>query len=127
MTRSYPTSIPAAYADYADAYRTGWNQGHGIACHNVPKLGVTLWIDAFGRVTVDADNIREVHEAACFEAEERARSYSPWRQMGYEFRATDLEEAATLWEAYEAGVADAIAADIATYTDDDYGITAEEA
>jgi hypothetical protein len=123
MTCSYPTSVPAAYAAYADAYRTGWNHGHGIACHNVPELGATLWVDAIGRVTVDADNIREIHEAACFEAESNARSYSPWERIAHAFN--EAEESEDLWEAYEAGVADAIAADVATYTDEDYGITEE--
>ena len=58
----------------ADAYQRGWNHGHGIACHNVPTLGQRLWSDSLGRVTVDAENCREVHEAICHEAVDNSRA-----------------------------------------------------
>jgi hypothetical protein len=83
-----------------------------------------------GRVTVDADNIRDVHQDACFEAESSSRDYSP-----FEFIAHDLTElgdddeadgtSEEAWEAFEEGVSDAIFADLSTYTDADYGIEPE--
>lgn len=90
MSRSYPENIPAAFASneyLSDAYRKGWNHGQGIACHNVPTLGDKLWVESIGRVTVDAENIREVHEALCFEAAENSRSYSPFEFTAAEFNA----------------------------------------
>ena len=107
----------------ADAYQRGWNHGHGIACHNVPTIGETVWSDALGRVTVDADNIREVHEAACHEAADNSRSYSPFEFTAHEFN--ESEYADDLWEAFEAGTADAIGDDLAGYDDADYGIETE--
>jgi hypothetical protein len=127
MAKSYPDTIPEGFAacEYlADAYRRGWNHGHGIACHNVPELGETYWTDSEGRITADADNIRDMHASLCHAAADNKRSYSPFEFTASKFnRSEDHEE---LWEAFEAGTADAIAADIAEYTDEDYGITAED-
>lgn len=104
----------------ADAYARGWNHGQGLACHNVPSIGETIWCDALGRVTVDADNAREVHQALCYAAEENSRSYSPFEFTAHEFNESEDSEA--LWEAFELGISDAIEADLATYTDEDYGL-----
>ena len=103
-----------------EAYRAGRHQGHGLACHNVPRLGDKLWLDDMGRVTVDAGNIREIHQSLCFAAEMGARDYSPWEFTAHAINESDDFEA--LWEEYERGVADAIFADLATYTDEDYGL-----
>lgn len=115
---NYPDTIPAEYD--ADAYARGWNHGHGIACHNVPDLGATVWCDALGRVTVDADNIREVHASFCYEAESNSRDYSPFEFTAHKFN--ESEDFEHLWESFEAGATDAIMADLAGYTDEDYGI-----
>lgn len=133
---SFPSAIPAAYADneiLASAYRQGWNNGNGIACHNVPELGAKVFSESLGRVTVDAENIRDVHESACFEAEIGARDFSPFEFTAREFNdlgegddASDTPSADEAWEAYEEGVADSIRADLAEYTDEDYGIPKEE-
>lgn len=104
----------------ADAYARGWNHGQGFACHNVPTIGETVWCDALGRVTVDADNVREVHQAFCYEAESNSRSYSPFEFTAHEFNESDESEA--LWAAFEQGTSDAIEADLATYTDENYGV-----
>lgn len=129
MATSIPTSIPAAYStdeELESAYRQGWNQGHGIACHNVPELGARLWLESEGRVTVDADNIRDVHQALCFEAESGSRSYSPFEFIAKEYNDREEEgRSEELWEAFEAGTTDAIFADLAEYTDEDYGIEEE--
>ena len=90
MSKSYPDSVPHphnAHPDIERAYRMGWNHGHGIACHNVPRLGDKLFVDSLGRVTVDADNIREVHESLCWSAEENSRSYSPFEFTAHEFNS----------------------------------------
>lgn len=81
MATNQPNTIPEAYADceaLADAYRDGWNHGHGIACHNVPTLGEEYFTARLGRVTADAENIREVHQSLCYEAEEHSRQFSPF-------------------------------------------------
>jgi hypothetical protein len=89
-------------------------------------LGETYWTDCDGKLTADADNIRDIHQSLCFEAESNARCFSPW-----EFIAHDINTAApegddwlteVLWDSYDAGVADAIAHDLETYTDEDYGL-----
>lgn len=93
MTQSSPASIPAAYQTdlLEDAYRRGWNHGHGIACHNVPDLGARLWVDDLGKVTVDAENIREVHQSLCYSAESNSRCYSPFEFTAHEFNSADPE------------------------------------
>ena len=125
-------NIPEAYRQnetLADAYRDGFNHGHGIACHNVPRIGdkISPCVDWVGYRYVTAENIRDAHEMYCFEAEANSRQFSP-----FEFTANELNEAGEgddenpssdeLWEAFEAGTADAIRADIGTYSDADYGI-----
>jgi len=103
-----------------EAYSAGRNQGHGLACHNVPRLNDKLWLDDMGRVTVDADNIREIHQSLCFAAAMGARDYSPWEFTAHAIN--ESEDFETLWEEYERGVSDAIFADLAAYTDEDYGL-----
>jgi hypothetical protein len=81
-------NIPTEYSScdtLRDAYADGWNSGHGIACHNVPSIGDKLWVESLGRVVVDAENIREVHESLCFEAESNGRSYSPFEHTAHRF------------------------------------------
>ena len=121
---NYPKTIPVAFAGsdiLKDAYRMGWNHAHGIACHNVPRLGEKLWLADLGRVTVDVDNVREVHQSLCFTAESNSRDYSPFEFTAHEFNS-DEENSESLWEAYDAGIADSIFADLESYTDSDYGI-----
>jgi hypothetical protein len=104
------------------AYARGFNHGHGVACHNVPTLGEKIFSESLGRCIVDAENIREVHQASCYEAEGNSRSYSPFEHTAYEFNSAGEDESEALWEAFERGTSDAIEADLATYTDEDYGV-----
>jgi hypothetical protein len=116
MAPAYPQTIPAEYAvndDLKRAYLRGWNLGHGVARHYVPRLGETYWTPRNGRVTATAENIRDVHLELCFAAAENSRSYPP-----FEFKAC----AEVLWAAFEQGTATPIHADLREYTDDDYGI-----
>lgn len=136
MAKSYPETIPAEFMNdetLTDAYKRGWNHGHGIACHNVPRLGDKLFVDDMGRVVVDAENIREVHQSLCYSAESNSRQYSPFEFTAHEFNSADCDDsgefdpekegtAESLWEAFDAGINDAIQADLAGYSDDDYGL-----
>lgn len=118
MAKNTPDIIPAEFAgdeSTAVAYCDGWSFGHGIACHNVPEMGTRVL-----SVIVDADNIREVHQDACFEAAMNARQYSPFEHTAHEYN--EAENSEELWAAFEAGVAGAIFADLAEYTDEGYGI-----
>jgi len=129
---NFPSTIPAEFASndvLADAYRSGWNHAHGIACHNVPSMGETYWTDSDGRVTVETvDDAREVHASLCYEAESNSRSYSPFEFTAHEFNSAGYDGdrgdndpvADDLWEAFETGVSDSLAADLATYEDSDY-------
>lgn len=129
MTTSYPTTVPHEFAQdevLEAAYRKGWNHGHGIACHNVPSIGdrIDRSVDYVGLgARVDAENIREYHELLCHAGADNSRQFSPFEFIAAEFNEPpencDSDE---LWEAFEAGTADAIAADLAEYTDEDYGI-----
>lgn len=107
-----------------DAYLRGYDHGHGIACHNVPTLGETLLTDGLGRVTVDAENIRDVHQSECYSAESNSRCYSPFEFTASEFNKD--EDPDSLWAAFEAGIDDAISDDLSMYTDEDYGIEADK-
>lgn len=111
-----PNFVPKAYCrgKYREAYLNGWNHGHGIACHNVPVIGATLFVEGMGRVTVDRDNIAEVHMNLCHEAESNSRQYSPFEFTAHEINSDDDSEG--LWEAFEAGANDAIAADLRGYS-----------
>lgn len=137
MARNTPDTIPTEYQrdDLQDAYRQGWNHGHGIACHNVPSIGDKLFTESLGRVTVDADNIRDVHSDACYSAESNSRCYSPFEFTAHDFNSAEQDEDGNwdadkeglsdeLWEAFEAGTQDAISADLSEYSDADYGIEA---
>ena len=114
----------------SDAYSHGWNHGHGFACHNVPEIGKKYRLDTLGRVKCDAENVREIHEALCYEAESNSRDFSPFEFVAYDLNSLDDDEdededkvtSEEAWEAFEEGVSDAISADLSTYTDEDYGI-----
>jgi hypothetical protein len=126
MSTSYPPQVPFPYSGddlLTDAYQRGWSNGHGLACHNVPRLGEELFTESMGRVTVTAENIREVHQDSCYAAESNSRCYSPFEFTAHEFNESEFSE--DLWEAFEAGTSDAIAADLADYTDLDYDIEPE--
>jgi hypothetical protein len=133
-----PETIPDAYASdetLKDAYERGWSHGHGFACHNVPGLGQEYWLDGEGKVTADADNIRDIHAHLCYDAESNSRQFSPFELTAHEFNSAEEDEdgnhdpdlegrSEELWEAFEAGISDSISADLATYTDADYDIEA---
>jgi hypothetical protein len=115
-----PNFVPRAHCrgKFRVAYMMGWSHGHGIACHNVPTIGEKLHVDDMGRVTVDADNIAEVHQSLCYSAAQHSRQYSPFEFTAHEFNS-DEDDSERLWEAFEAGEGDAIAADLRGYTYDE--------
>jgi len=134
MSKCYPDTVPAEFASsetLADAYRRGWNHGHGLACHNVPTIGETYWTDGEGRIKCEADNIRDVHASLCYAAESNSRCYSPFEFTAAEFNEygegdDETEASEEVWAAFEAGTNDSISADLAEYTDEDYGVEAGE-
>jgi hypothetical protein len=142
MATSIPSTIPHPYDkddSLSRAYKLGWNHGHGIACHNVPTIGdrVDRCVDyvGVGRF-VTAENVREYHELLCHAAADNSRDFSPFEFTAHAFNNpaefTGLAEedcegvSEELWEAFEAGTADAIGADLSEYTDEDYGTEEEE-
>ena len=127
-------NIPDQYQTHeilTSAYKRGWNHGHGIACHNVPELGETYRTDSLGKMTCDAENIREIHECLCYEAESNSRDFSPFEFTAHEFNSLGDDEECEVssdeaWEAFEAGVGDSIRHDLSSYSDEDYGILKNE-
>lgn len=120
---NYPLKIPAAHRKSAfrsECYGMGWNHAHGIACHNVPTIGANVFIDGEGHARVDSENIRELHESICYQAESNSRCFSPWEFTAHQINSSRNPEGG--WQAYDDGVNDSIAADLAEYTDDDYGL-----
>jgi hypothetical protein len=143
MSSNYPATIPDAYKahdDLTDAYRRGWNHGHGCASANVPTIGdhIDRSIDWEGLGdTVDAENIRDYHALLSHAGADNSRDFSPFEFTAHEFNqhpseysereeGDDTPTSEEMWEAFEAGTADAIAADLATYTDEDYGIEPDQ-
>ena len=115
-----PNFVPKAYAygKTREAYLLGWNHGHGIACHNVPSIGdkICRSIDCYGLgAIVTAENIAEYHVACCHAAADNSRQYSPFEFTAHEFNSQG-DDADMLWEAFEAVTADAIDADLRTYS-----------
>lgn len=112
MATSVPDAVPSDYqgGSIEAAYRQGWSAGHGVACHCVPSLGDRIRPDidyvGLGRV-VNAANIREWHELLCH------AQVTPG-----EFETLADEEA------WEAGKQAAIAADLAEYENEQYGLAA---
>ena len=100
------------------AFTSGYDHAHGIACHNVPTIGETYFLESEGHVTADADNIREVHETLCHEAEMNARQFSPWEFVAKEINSLPEFDREAAWEAYDEGVILAISHDLADQTYD---------
>lgn len=88
--------------------------------------------DSLGRALITPENIREYHEAFCFEVEANSRDFSPFEFVAHELNSleddSDESEVSSsdAWEAFEAGVTDSIRNDLSTYTDEDYGIVSQE-
>lgn len=137
---TYPAILPKDYEgkpSLIEAYQRGWNHGHGFACHNIPTIGETYWTDGEGKPVCDAENIRDVHASLCYAAESNSRQFSPFEFTAHEFNSAETDEngnwnpdlegaSEELWEAFDHGINDAIAADLATYTDNDYGLTDQD-
>jgi len=85
-------NIPDAYKNCVNlktAYLLGRDNGHGLACHNVPKIGSCIWTEYHGYVDVTIDNVKSVHESLCFMASDNSRSYSPFEVMASKFNSFD--------------------------------------
>ena len=96
-----------------EAFAAGYDHAHGIACHNVPTIGETYFLESEGYITPETqDEAREAHIAMCFEAELNARCYTPWEFVAKEINDLDEFESEAAWEAYESGVELAILHDV---------------
>jgi hypothetical protein len=143
MATDRPKTIPEAYKiheDLTESYRMGWRHGHGCAACNVPSIGDKIsrcidWVGLGDEVT--AENIREYHEQLTHAGADNSRDFSPFeftahwlndRPSNFDAReeGDDRPTRESCWEAFEEGTADAIRADLATYSDADYGIGDEE-
>lgn len=107
---------------HENIYWAGRAYGRGFARRNVPEIGKTYWFDhAYdGKITCNAENIRELHEVACFAAEDNSRHYAGFQMIAHELNKS--EQSDELWDAFNSGLADAIRNDLASYTDENYGI-----
>jgi hypothetical protein len=83
---------------------------------------------------VDAENIRDYHSLLCHAGADNSRQFSPFECTASEFNShpaepeedDDAPTSEAMWEAFEAGTADAISADLAEYDDEAYGIEPDE-
>jgi hypothetical protein len=95
-----------------DAYQRGFERGFNCASwQDLPEIGHTLWLDGEGRITVDEDNQWDTVQSLAYEGESNARQYSPFECTASEFNKARNAEAR--WEAFDAGIADGISANIA--------------
>jgi hypothetical protein len=95
-----------------DAYDRGFVRGYSCASwQDLPELGQSVFTDSDGRQTVDEDNQWDIVQSLAYESESNDRSYSP-----FEFTASEFNKARNAdarWEAFDAGISDGIAANIA--------------
>lgn len=136
MQSSNLDAAKAAQTEYETKYErkafaAGYDNAHGIACHNVPRIGEEYWTDDYGRITPQTvDEARELHASSCYAAEMLSRDYTPWELIAKEIN--DLDEkhgegaSEAAWQAYDAGVALAIAHDLEGYGAEQYGANEEE-
>jgi len=103
-----------------DAWKAGLDLAHGVACHNVPKIGVEYLTERDGRVTCDVENAKELHETLCREAVDNAKQFTPFEFTAQWMNDQDEVRREVLWEAFDEGVEDAIARDLASYDIRDY-------
>lgn len=113
-----------------DAYNSGLRHGHGLACHNVPSLGDKIcrsvdW-EGLGPV-VTPGNIRDYHSALCHASADLSRCYTPFEFLANRFNSCEIMDSESLWSAFERGTEESIAADLATYDDESYGIEDDSA
>lgn len=108
-------SVPQEHIEFADDYLAGYERGFNAASWcDEPEIGerIPRHIDWVGYGEVSEDNIQEVHEMLAFESESASRDYSP-----FEFTAHDLNKdedtSEERWEAFDAGIADGIRAELA--------------
>ena len=110
----------AAWKEY---YTYGYQNGHGIACHTVPRVGnkIDRSVDYLGLgPNVTLDNAKDYHQALCYAAEAKERDCFRFVFTAKELYGETRLPADIAWNAYNSGVADAIGHDLSSYTDEDY-------
>lgn len=94
-----------------DAYSRGFERGYNCASwQDLPEIGARVWTESDGYVTVDEDNQWDVVQSAAYDSESNDRQYSPFEFTAAEFNKARNSEAR--WEAFDAGIADGIQANI---------------
>ena len=97
--------------EIADAYLGGFDRGYNCASwQDMPELGSTVRTDSDGLIEVDADNLWDIVQSLAFMGESNDRDYSPFEFTASAFNRSDDSE--SLWEAFDAGIADGIQANI---------------
>jgi len=94
-----------------DAYERGFERGFNCASwQDLPEIGISLFTDSDGRITVDEDNQWDVVQSLAYESESNDRCYSPFEFTASEFNKARNSE--SRWEAFDAGISDGIGANI---------------
>jgi len=111
IAQAKQTSLKYRKGSVRDAYLDGFDRGYNCASwQNLPEIGETIWIDGEGKLVVDEDNQWDVVSSLAYAGESNDRQYSP-----FEYRASDYNSAKnadSLWEAFDAGIADGIQANV---------------
>jgi hypothetical protein len=121
-TPPYDLTAPelAAWEEY---YSYGYRNGHGIARHNVPRVGdkIDRSVDYWGLGSnVTLDNAKDYHQLLCYAAETKERDCFRFVSTAKELYGETLLPADIAWDAYNSGVADAIGHDLSLYTAENY-------
>jgi len=100
--------------DCFSVYDAGHACGYGAGTWmDMPEIGETIprWLDHVGYRVVTEENLADVFTMLAYESELGARDFSPWEFTAKEIndRCADLEHD-DLWELYDLGVEEGIAA-----------------
>lgn len=98
----------------SDIYLAGYSRGWNCASwQDIPEIGSTVRTDSDGEVEIeDENNQADVMASLASESESANRDFSP-----FEFTAKELndrEDSEDAWEAFDSGISDGIAANVAS-------------
>jgi len=97
-----------------DAYLRGFDRGYSCANNNdLPEIGETIdEPDCDVMLVETSDDREEVLSHRAYAGEENDRSYSPFEFTAEEFNDADERLSEALWEAFDQGIGDGIAANV---------------
>ena len=109
----------AAYKTDAesDAYLSGFDRGFNCASwQDLPEIGSRVYTESDGYVIVNDENQWDVVQSLAYDSESNGRQFSPFEFTASEFNSAEDEDgediSEELWEAFDAGITDGIAANI---------------